>query len=121
MSSVVECSTTLPAVHCISQSRSLSDQLAYLKIWDLLGPSALMRDMVVHARDRPMDRRGIKANRRHLNPARGLVRQCEPRWLGRTHAVVFTPAFEVTPGEYHIRISGPDRLFEWTTTLIDCN
>ena len=42
-----------------------------------LGPSALMRDMVVHGCDRPMDRRGIKANRRHLNPARGLVRQCE--------------------------------------------
>ena len=42
------------------------------------------------------------------------------RWTGRTHAVAFTPDFDVTPGRYQIVVRGGPHSFEWQTELVDC-
>lgn len=41
-------------------------------------------------------------------------------WFGRTAAVVFTPNFEVTPGQYQIQVQGGEYTFEWQTELVRC-
>ncbi len=41
-------------------------------------------------------------------------------WFGRTAAVVFTPDFEVTPGQYQIQVQGGEYTFEWQTELVRC-
>ena len=40
------------------------------------------------------------------------------RWMGRTHAVAFTPEFDVTPVAI-IVVQGGSHLFEWQTELWD--
>lgn len=41
-------------------------------------------------------------------------------WYGRNHAVVFSPNFEVIPGEYRVLVEGPAHRFEWTSELVSC-
>ena len=42
------------------------------------------------------------------------------RWYGRNHAVVFSPAFQVTPGTYRVVVESAEQRFEWTTELVRC-
>lgn len=41
-------------------------------------------------------------------------------WMGKTHAVAFTPDFDVTPGRYQIVVQGGPHTFEWQTELVGC-
>ena len=94
-----ECSTTLPCrslhipIPVPFRSVGLPQDFGIS-----LGPSALMRIWWFIAS--ATDRWTVEVSRQIddiLTPLEVSYVNASSRWLGRTHAVVFTPAFEVTP------------------------